>query len=43
LVRSGCDFWFASMWTNAVVFALLIAVLLFRPSGLLGTRVREKV
>jgi len=30
-------------WTPALVFAALIAVLVFRPSGLLGARVREKV
>jgi branched-chain amino acid transport system permease protein len=30
-------------WTPALVFAALIAVLVFRPSGLLGARVRDKV
>jgi branched-chain amino acid transport system permease protein len=31
-----------SQWTNAVVFAVLILILVFRPSGLLGQRVPEK-
>ncbi len=32
-----------SAWTNAIVFAVLILILVFRPSGLLGQRVPEKV
>jgi branched-chain amino acid transport system permease protein len=43
LVRAGCDGFFSSEWTNAVVFAVLILTLVFRPSGLLGAHVREKV
>ena len=43
LVRAGSDQWIATAWTNVVVFAMLIAVLVFRPSGLLGARMREKV
>ena len=30
-------------WTPALVFVVLIVVLVFRPAGLLGARVREKV
>ena len=30
-------------WSEAVVFTILIVILLFRPAGLLGARVREKV
>lgn len=30
-------------WTSALVFVILIVILVFRPAGLLGTRVREKV
>ncbi|MCF3946463.1 branched-chain amino acid ABC transporter permease [Acidiphilium sp. AL] len=33
----------SSSWQNAITFALLIAILLIRPSGLLGERVAEKV
>lgn len=32
-----------SRWTQAVVFAVLILILVFRPSGLLGQQVPEKV
>jgi len=32
-----------TQWADAVVFAILIVVLVFRPSGLLGTQVPEKV
>ena len=30
-------------WSQAVVFGILIVILLFRPTGLLGARTREKV
>jgi len=30
-------------WTDALVFVILILILVFRPNGLLGVRVREKV
>ena len=33
----------SSMYKDAVVFAILILVLIFKPSGLLGKNVREKV
>ena len=33
----------ASGWRDAVAFAILFAVLLFRPDGLLGRRQVEKV
>ena len=32
-----------SAWTDAVVFAILILVLLVKPAGLLGKGVAEKV
>jgi len=43
LVQAYAGFWLGSDWTNAVVFSVLILVLVFRPNGLLGVRVREKV
>jgi branched-chain amino acid transport system permease protein len=43
LVRSMSDQYIATQWTNVVVFTLLIAVLVFRPSGLLGSNAKEKV
>lgn len=32
-----------SSWTDAVVFALLIIILIFKPAGLLGKNMKEKV
>ena len=32
-----------SQWTNSVIFSILILVLVFRPSGLLGQSVPDKV
>jgi branched-chain amino acid transport system permease protein len=43
LTRSMSDQFLAAQWTNALVFGVLIGVLVLRPSGLLGARVREKV
>jgi branched-chain amino acid transport system permease protein len=37
------DFYFDPRWTQAVVFAILILIMVFRPSGLLGEQVPEKV
>ena len=33
----------SSSWQDAITFALLIGILLLRPTGLLGERVAEKV
>jgi branched-chain amino acid transport system permease protein len=33
----------SSQWKDVFAFVILIAVLIFRPSGLLGENVREKV
>ncbi|MFN8390623.1 MAG: branched-chain amino acid ABC transporter permease [Bdellovibrionota bacterium] len=43
LVRAMSDQYIATRWTSVIVYAILILVLVFRPSGLLGARVREKV
>lgn len=43
LVRAMSDQYIATQWTNVTVFSILILVLVFRPSGLLGARVKEKV
>ncbi len=43
LIESFSDYFFQSSWTQAVVFAVLILILVFRPSGLLGQQVPEKV
>jgi branched-chain amino acid transport system permease protein len=43
LVRSLGSQYVGEQWTSALVFGILILLLVFRPSGLLGTRTREKV
>ncbi len=42
LIRSFSDGYLSSTWTDVLIFAILILVLVFRPSGLLGMRVPEK-
>jgi branched-chain amino acid transport system permease protein len=36
------DRFIASVWTNVIVFGILILVLVFRPSGLFAERVSER-
>jgi branched-chain amino acid transport system permease protein len=43
LVRSLGSYYLDESWTSALVFAILVLILVFRPAGLLGTRTREKV
>jgi len=43
LARAFSDQYIETRWTNVLVFAVLILVLVFRPSGLLGSRLKEKV
>lgn len=43
IIESLSDYLFQSQWTQAVVFFVLILILVFRPSGLLGQHVPEKV
>lgn len=43
LIRAMSDQYIATEWTNTLVFSLLIAVLVFRPTGLLGRTQKEKV
>jgi branched-chain amino acid transport system permease protein len=42
LIRALNDGYFSTTWTDVVLFAILILVLVFRPTGLLGIRVPEK-
>jgi branched-chain amino acid transport system permease protein len=42
LVAAFSDNYIGPKWTQIVVFGILIAVLVFRPTGLLGMRVPEK-
>jgi branched-chain amino acid transport system permease protein len=41
--RAFSDQYIATRWTNVMVFAILVLVLVFRPSGILGAKHREKV
>jgi branched-chain amino acid transport system permease protein len=43
VVRAMSDQYIEARWTNAVVFGILVLILVFRPSGLLGAKLREKV
>ena len=43
LVRSIGSRYVGEEWSEALIFAILIVVLIFRPTGLLGARTREKV
>ena len=43
LVRSLGSAYIEERWTTAIIFGILIVILVFRPSGLLGERTREKV
>ena len=43
LVRSLGSKYAGEEWSEAVIFAILILILLFRPAGLLGAHTREKV
>jgi branched-chain amino acid transport system permease protein len=43
LARAFGSAYVGERWTSALVFVILIVILVFRPSGLLGTRTREKV
>jgi branched-chain amino acid transport system permease protein len=43
LVRSLGSAYLGEKWTSALIFAILIVILVFRPAGLLGTQRREKV
>lgn len=43
LIRAFSDVYIEARWTPSIVFGILILILIFRPSGLLGARTREKV
>ncbi|MDZ4829697.1 MAG: branched-chain amino acid ABC transporter permease [Phycisphaerae bacterium] len=43
VIRSMSDGYLEARWTNTLVFAVLILILVFRPSGLLGLKSKEKV
>ena len=43
IIRAMSDQYLGTMWTNCMVFLALILTLILRPSGLLGSRIPEKV
>lgn len=43
LIRAMSDQYIGAQWSNVVVFGLLVFILVFRPTGLLGSTLREKV
>jgi branched-chain amino acid transport system permease protein len=43
IVRAFSDQYIGAQWQPAVVFGMLILLLVFRPTGLLGSTAREKV
>jgi branched-chain amino acid transport system permease protein len=43
MVRAFSDQYIGAQWQPAVLFGMLILILVFRPSGILGSSVREKV
>lgn len=42
LISALSDQYFATQWTRAVVFLILVLILVFRPTGLLGSNVVQK-
>ncbi len=43
LVKELGNAYVGAEWSEALIFAILIVILIFRPNGLLGARTREKV
>ncbi|HEV8696893.1 MAG TPA: branched-chain amino acid ABC transporter permease, partial [Candidatus Limnocylindrales bacterium] len=42
LINAFSDRYLAANWTNAVVFAVLIGILVFKPTGLLGQQLADR-
>ncbi|HEX5591631.1 MAG TPA: branched-chain amino acid ABC transporter permease [Candidatus Limnocylindrales bacterium] len=42
LVNAFSDRYLSAQWTNAIVFGVLIAILVFRPTGLLGQQLADR-
>ena len=43
IIRAMSDQYIGTNWTNVAVFLVLIAVLVVRPQGILGAKIREKL
>jgi branched-chain amino acid transport system permease protein len=42
LINAFSDRYLTAAWTNALVFAVLIGILVFRPTGLLGQQLADR-
>jgi branched-chain amino acid transport system permease protein len=42
MIQSFSDGYFDTAWTQVLIFAILVLILVFRPTGILGMRVPEK-
>ena len=42
LINAFSDRYLSAAWTNAIVFGVLIAILVFRPTGLLGQKLPDR-
>ena len=42
LINAFSDRYLSAQWTNAIVFGVLIAILVFRPTGLLGQQLADR-
>jgi branched-chain amino acid transport system permease protein len=42
MVKEYIPTW-GAQWTNSVIFGILVIIMIFRPSGLLGEHTPEKV
>lgn len=42
LINAFSDRYLSAQWTNAIVFGVLIAILVFRPTGLLGQKLPDR-
>jgi branched-chain amino acid transport system permease protein len=43
LIKSLGTAYVGDQWSQSLIFAILIVILIFRPNGILGARIREKV
>ena len=41
-INAFSDRYLSANWTNAIVFGILIAVLVFKPTGLLGQQLADR-
>jgi branched-chain amino acid transport system permease protein len=41
-VNALSDFYLSPNWTQAIVFGVLIGILVFRPTGLLGQQLADR-